>query len=141
MYVYSHTHTHTHTHIHTLTHSHAYTHTHACIHTDRQTDTHTETDRQTHAHTHTQRKRASSRSGARCSKVWVSDGLASRYRIRGVGPRSIPCRCCQCSCFHTSFCPASSYRSPAEASVTVQLQLPLCRKSHAAYGALDLDRP
>ena len=60
------------------------------------------------------------------------------YHIRGVGLRSIPCRCYLFSCSHTSFFPASPYRPPAEASVTVELQLPSGRKSHAAYGALDL---
>jgi hypothetical protein len=130
------THTHTHTHTSAHTHTQTHTHTHACTHTHRQTDRRTDTrtcTRTTQECWQQQRRLLLQSVGFGWTRV--------TYRICGVGPRSIPCRCCQCSSSHSSFCPASSYRPPAEASVTVELQLPLCRKSHAAYGALDLGGP
>ena len=74
-------------HTHTHTHAHTRTYTHACVHTQR--------DRQTNARTHTQRKIAGSRSGARCSRVWVSHGIASRTTfaasVCAVSPAAATC--------------------------------------------------
>jgi len=118
-----------------FTHTHTHTRTHTHIHARMRAYTERQTDERTHAHTAQDCWQPQRR------PLLQSVGFAWNcvtYHIRGVGLRSIPCRCYLFSCSHTSFFPASPYRPPAEASVTVELQLPSGRKSHAAYGALDL---